>query len=135
MSASLPISSVHDQVVAFLDHGHGSDHDVYELAGCFEAMAQADSLGHRLDSLIDLIEWTREEPAGSDGGLDRSRLVKTIEVMEALPAVRCNVQDTFAEILSETEGVNLFGETGVPGDRGFVAELADRVMGRVLPEP
>ena len=45
--------------------------------------------------------------------------------------MRRSVQDTFAEILSETEGVNLFGETGIPSDRGFIAELTDRVMRRV----
>jgi site-specific recombinase len=41
----------------------------------------------------------------------------------------------FAEIVSETEGVNLFGETGIPGDRGFLAELSDRLMARLLPQP
>ena len=105
------------------------------LAGCFEAIANAASLAHRLDSLIALIEWVQQGPTDADARPDRSRLIKAIEVLEALPDVRRGLQDTFAEILSETEGVNLFGETGIPGDRGFIAELTDRVMGRVLPEP
>ncbi|HVY06584.1 MAG TPA: hypothetical protein VHB46_11460, partial [Burkholderiales bacterium] len=134
MNAEAP-TTILEQVVAHLDRGLGSDHDAYELGSCFEAIARADSLAHRLDSLIALIDWMREGPVGDDRGPDRTRLVKTIEVIEHLPAVRTALQDTFAEILSETEGVNLFGETGIPGDRGFIAELADRVMGRILPEP
>ena len=135
MTAAISPTSIREQVVAFLDHGHGSDHDAYELAGCFEAMENAGSLAHRLDSLIALIEWTRQGPTDADGRPDRSRLVKAVDVLEALPDVRRGLQDTFADILSETEGVNLFGETGIPGDRGFIAELTDRVMGRILPEP
>ena len=135
MNAELAATAVREQVVAFLDRGIGSDHDAYELAACFAAIAHAGSLAHRLDSLLSLIEWTQEGPGDGDGQPDRSRLVKAIEVLEALPGVRRGLQDTFAEILSETEGANLFGETGIPGDRGFLAELGDRVMGRVLPEP
>jgi site-specific recombinase len=135
MNAELPTLPIRDQVVSFLDRGLGSDHDAYELAACFEAIAHADTLTHRLDSLIALMEWTREGALDADGLPDRSRLVKTIEVLEALPDVRRGLQETFADILSETEGVNLFGETGIPGDRGFISELTDRVMGRVLPEP
>ena len=128
-------SRIREQVVALLDDGAGSDHDAYELAGCLVAFANAGSLSHRLDSFVSLIEWTRNGPTDADGQPDRSRLIKTIEVLEVLPDVRRRLQDTFADILSETEGVNLFGESGIPGDRGFIAELIDRVMGRVLPEP
>ena len=135
MNADVPANGIREQVVAFLDHGRGSDHDAYELAGCLEAIAIAGSLGHRLDSLIALIDWTRLGPLDDEGLPDRSRLIKAIEVLEALPEVQRSLQDTFADILSETEGVNLFGETGIPGDRGFIAELGDRVVGRILPEP
>jgi len=135
MNVETAAATIREQVVAFLDNGLGSDHDAYELAGCLEAIAIADSLGHRLDSLIALIDWTRQGPVGEDDLPDRSRLIKAIEVMEALPDVRRSLQDTFADILSETEGVNLFGETGIPGDRGFISELGDRIMGRILPEP
>jgi site-specific recombinase len=135
MNAENPSATIREQVVAFLDRGLGSDHDAYELAGCFEAITNAGSLAHRLDSLIALIDWTRQGPTDADGLPDRSRLIKVVEVLEALPSVRLGLQDTFADILSETEGVNLFGETGIPGDRGFIAELTDRGMGRVLPEP
>ena len=134
-SQLISTSSIREHVVTFLDRGLGSDHDAYELAGSFEALEDAGSLAHRLDALIALIDWTRQGPTDAAGLPDRSRLIKVIDVLEALPDVRLSLQDTFADILSETEGVNLFGETGIPGDRGFVAELTDRVMGRILPEP
>ena len=135
MSAQLPITPIHEQVVAYLDRGTGSDHDAYELAACFQAFAHAETLAHRLTALIALIEWTQQGAKAADGLPHPARLIKTIEVLESLPAVRRSLQDIFAEILSETEGVNLFGETGIPRDRGFLAELSDRIMRRVLPEP
>ena len=135
MSAQIAVTTIHEQVVGFLDRGIGSDHDAYELAACFQALADARRLSHRLDAVIALIEWTEQDDVGSDGQPARARLIKTIEVLEALPAARRGLQDTFAEILSETEGANLFGETGIPGDRGFLAELSECIMGRVLPAP
>ena len=135
MNVEISTATLREQVVAHLDTGQGSDHDAYELAACFEAIASASSLAHRLDSLIMLIDWTREGALDEEGRPDRARLLLAIDVLEHLPAARLGLQETFAEILSETEGVNLFGETGIPGDRGFIAELADRVMSRVLPEP
>ncbi len=135
MNADIPAITIREQVVAFLDRGLGSDHDAYELAGCFGAISNAGSLVHRLDALNALIDWTRQGATDAAGLPDRSRLIKAVEVLETLPEVRRGLQDTFADILSETEGVNLFGETGIPGDRGFIAELTDRVMGRILPEP
>ena len=135
MNAEVPTTTIREHVVALLDRGLGSDHDAYELAGCFEAIAAAGSLAHRLDALIALMEWTRQDRTDADGRPDRSRLIKAIDVLEAVSDVRRGLQDTFADMLSETEGVNLFGETGIPGERGFMAELTDRVMGRVLPEP
>jgi site-specific recombinase len=40
-----------------------------------------------------------------------------------------------AEIIAETEGENLFGDAGLPGERGFLAELTDRLVDKVLPAP
>src|SRR3954453_1176511 len=124
---------LHEQVVTFLERGIGSDHDAYELAGCFQALANAQSLAQRLDALIALIQWMDGHAA--DGELVRSRVLQTLEVLESLPAARRGVQDTFAEILSEAEGTSLFGETGILSDRSFLGELFDRIMGRVLPAP
>jgi site-specific recombinase len=124
---------IHEQVVTFLERGIGSDHDAYELAAWFQALANAPTLAHRLDALIGLVQWMDGHAA--DGELARSRVLKILEVLESLPAARSGVQDTFADVLAEMEGTNPFGETGIPGDRGFLGELFDRIMGRVLPAP
>src|SRR3954467_12280362 len=124
---------LHEQVVTFLERGIGSDHDAYELAARFPALANAQSLTHPLEALIALVQWMDGHAA--DGELVRSRVMQTLEVLESLPAARRGVQDTFAEVLSTTEGTSLFAETGIPGDRAFLGELFDRIMGRVLPAP
>jgi site-specific recombinase len=124
--------SIREQVVAFLDRGVGSDHDAWELGNLFQAIARADSLTHRLDALLSLIDWALQ---GATGVQDRSRLLQAVEVLEALPQVRHGVRAAFADILSETEGVNLFGESGIPGGHGFIAELVGRAVARILPRP
>ncbi|MEO8158319.1 MAG: hypothetical protein ABI648_11030 [Betaproteobacteria bacterium] len=134
MTAELP-HSIREQVVAFLDRGLGSDHDAWELGNRFQAIAHADRLTHRLDALLALIDWTLQGVSGADDRVHRARLIKAVEVLEALPDARRGLQDTFSDILSETEGVNLFGESGIPGDRGFIAELVGRVLARILPRP
>ncbi len=129
--------SLREQVIAFFHSDAGSDHDAVELADRFAAIAAAGNLPDRLDALVGLIAWTRmaDVDAGTDVPPVRSRLFKFVQVIESVPAARRSVQETFAEILSETEGVNLFGDTGIPGDRGFLAELAQRVVRRLLPQP
>ncbi|HEV8647775.1 MAG TPA: hypothetical protein VGR01_19645 [Burkholderiales bacterium] len=130
-------ANLREQVIAFFQSEAGSDHDAVELADRFAAIAAAGNLPDRLDALVRLIEWTRvaDVDAGKDVPPVRPHLLKFVQVIESVPAARRSMQDTFAEILSETEGVNLFGETGIPSDRGFLAEFADRVMRRLLPQP
>ena len=78
------------------------------VADRFAAMAAAGNLSGRLDALVGLVEWTRtaDADAGADVPSDRSRLSKFVQVIESVPAARCSVQDTFAEVLPDTEGVN-----------------------------
>lgn len=130
-------SSLRTLVIAFFQNDPGSDHDAVELADRFAAIAAAADLPDRLDGLVRLIEWTRmaDVDGGADALPDRSRLSKLVRVIESVPAACRTLQDTFADILSETEGVNLFGDTGIPSDRGFLAEFADRVLRRLLPQP
>ena len=127
MTAELLPTTVHEQVVAFLDRGLGSDHDAYELAGCFEAIENAGSLAHRLDSLIALIEWTRQGPTDADGRPDRSRLVKAVDVLEALPDVRrARAGGSAGDLGTADNGVRgwlqIAGDTG--SGTGAVIEVA-----------
>jgi site-specific recombinase len=130
-------ANLREQVIAFFQSEAGSDHDAVELADRFAAIAAAGNLPDRLDALVRLIEWTRaaDVDAGKDVPPVRSNLLKFVQVIESVAAARRSVQDTFAEILSETEGVNLFSDTGIPSDRGFLAEFAERITRRLLPQP
>jgi site-specific recombinase len=128
-------ASLRDRILIFFPPEVRHAQTLGELAGHFDAIARAETLASRLDALVALIEWSRQTGQDSDGSPDRSRLQMVLQVMQGVPEVRARVQDTFAEILTETEGVNLFGETGIPSDRGFVAELSDRLIVRLLPQP
>src|SRR5262249_7392840 len=74
----------------------------------------------------------------ADGALSATamrRWTLTLDFLDANPDIRARLQACTAEILAETEGVNLFGSVGLPSGRGFIAELGDRLMQRVLPAP
>lgn len=135
MDSGSDSTSLRDRILAFFPAELRHVLAMREVAERFEAIGAADSLASRLDALVALIKWSRATGREADGSPDRSRLTLIVQVMEGVPEVRRRVQDMFAEILSETEGVNLFGETGIPGDRGFLAELSDRLMARLLPRP
>jgi site-specific recombinase len=40
-----------------------------------------------------------------------------------------------AQVVQEIEAVNLFAESGIPGDRGFLSELGDKALRKILPPP
>ena len=128
--------ALRDRILIFFPPELRHAQAIGELAAHFDAIASAEMLASRLDALVAMIEWSRQTTGlDVDGTPDRSRLQMLVQVMEGVPAVSARVQDTFAEILTETEGVKLFGETGIPSDRGFVAELSDRLIARLLPQP
>jgi site-specific recombinase len=134
--STVATSSLRDRILIFFPPEVRHAQAIWELATHFDAIAGAETLASRLDALVALIEWSRETTGvDADGGPDRSRLQMIVQVMDGVPEVSARVQDTFAEILTETEGVNLFGETGIPSDRGFLAELSDRLIARLLPQP
>jgi site-specific recombinase len=63
------------------------------------------------------------------------RLEWLVVALEKLPAARERFQATLAAVLEATRGVKLFGEIGLPNDRGLLAETTDRVARWLLPEP
>jgi len=63
------------------------------------------------------------------------RLEWLVVALEQLPAARHRLQATLAAVLEATRGVKLFGEVGLPNDRGLLAETTDRLTRRLLPEP
>jgi site-specific recombinase len=102
----------------------------------------ADSLGHRLSAWVNLIDWARSGPGAGEvagTGALSSRAIRRwtllLDFLDAQPDVRARLQEATAEILAETESVNLFGAAGIPSGRGFIAEFSDRVVCRILPQP
>jgi site-specific recombinase len=109
-----------------------------ELAERLVAVGAASSLEQRLDALVALIEWTRQgEPDinADDPTAGRIRLMLAVRALTAAPAALQAFQAMLAEVIWETEAVGLFGDTGIPNDRGFLAEFVDRILRRILPQP
>ena len=94
---------------------------------------------------MELVEWTRGGRARTllrttrtsapnpEGATERLPLV--LMLFEGVPELRSVVFDSMGAMLAESEGAALFGETGLPSHRGFLSELGDRVMDRMLPVP
>jgi site-specific recombinase len=117
-------------------------HEVEALAQRLEALRDADTLAQRLDAWTALIEWLRSgadaaavDEAGmlAEPALARWQLL--FAVSESSQVVRALLPSAFAEVLRESESANLFGATGLPGERGFLAELSNRVLRKLLPQP
>jgi site-specific recombinase len=117
---------------------------VQDMARHLAGLVGASSLGERLRACIDLVNWARGGATGDSawlegqgvmvGGPD-SRWRLLLDTLEGAPQLRAGLQNAVAEIIAETEGENLFGDAGLPGERGFLPELTDRLLDRVLPAP
>ena len=63
------------------------------------------------------------------------RLELLLNALERIPAARRRFQATLHSVLSRTRAIKLFGEIGLPNDRGLLAETSDRLARRFLPQP
>lgn len=133
--------SVRDQVLAFFGPSSADNETRRALADHLQEFVGAESLGDRLDAWLRLIHWTR---VGTSHTLQilgaRMRWREAylywellLDVLEQVPAVRARVQEAVNRIILETDAVNLVGEAGLPCDRGFLVEIGDRLVGKVLP--
>lgn len=71
---------------------------------------------------------------GVPGGAALARLEMLVVALERIPAARKRFQATLYSVLSQTRAIKLFGEVGLPNDRGLWAETTDRLARRFLPE-
>ncbi len=106
------------------------------------ALLEATDLSARLGAWAELLEWARggeHADQRDDNGLLSARAVwrwqVLLDLLEVAPTTRAAVQASFAEVLREAEAENLFGSAGLPTGRGFVGELGDRLVRRILPQP
>lgn len=64
-----------------------------------------------------------------------ARLELLVLALERIPAARRRFIGALDVVLKGTRAVKLFGEIGLPNDRGLLAETTDRLARRFLPEP
>ncbi|MDP1769309.1 MAG: hypothetical protein Q8L74_10970 [Nitrospirota bacterium] len=133
--------TVREQVLAFFGPSSADNETRNALADHLQDFVNAESLGDRLDAWLRLIHWTSVGTSHSLqvlGARMRWRVAYLywellLDVMEQVPAVRADMHRAINQILHETDAVNLVGEAGVLCDRGFLVELGDRMMRKLLP--
>jgi site-specific recombinase len=102
----------------------------------------------RVDALIDLLHWVFDGPDNDvkmtrlqataawqmdSSAIDRVHLL--VMTLHNDPARRNRLRDTLLATLSHCEARGLFGDFGMPSERGFLAEGSDRLLGHLLPRP
>ena len=65
----------------------------------------------------------------------RSRIGAALDDLEGSPGRRAGVLRAFSTILASGDGTSFFGDVGIPSDKGFLAELGDRVSAKLIPSP
>jgi site-specific recombinase len=63
-----------------------------------------------------------------------ARFEMLVVALERIPAAQRRFQATLRSVFAQTRGLKLFGEVGLPNDRGLLAETTDRLARRFLPE-
>lgn len=99
-----------------------------QLRKRIEALTSAGTLGERIDAFVALVRWTRH-------GWDADRRLDALLDRLDDPEERRRFQSAIGELLAETDGTNAFAHAGIPSERGFLAELGERVMNHLLPRP
>ncbi len=94
-----------------------------------DEFVSAEGAGDRADAFVRLAR-SAQLVAGAP-----SQETPLVDVLNADPEKRDRFHAAVAALLAGTDATALFGETGIPAERGFVAELSDRISDRLLPDP
>ena len=120
-----------------------SQRDLPKLAARLHALIDAADLPDRLDAWRDLTAWLAGGSLWNDVYIDTvdvhgsatQRFAVLMDVLAANPDLAADVRRAIRAILDETDGANLFGEVGIPSDRGFLSEFGDRLTAKLIPSP
>ena len=117
-----------------------------ELADRAEKFTRAGTRRARLDALVGLYKWLRNQdpripappaftsfPTMDTPVWRRDRV--WLSILQSSEEIRDRYFAGLAAILDETDGVSLFAESGMPSDRGLLPEAADRLFTILLPAP
>ena len=138
------IAAMLDELRAALHQSQHTDPLLPELAQQLATLASASSLEARLSAWTALQDWTRIDTrtlsAHDDSGStlstgDSARLRLLLHCLEVSASVRERIQQAMGALFSESDATALLAETGMPSDRGFLAEATQRVWAKILPEP
>lgn len=103
------------------------------MSALVETVLSAGSPEERADAFVRLL---RESPPPSPGATGpRSRVGAILDALEASPEVRSSFLSSLSALFAEGDGTALFGDVGIPSDKGFFAELGSRVSARLIPSP
>ena len=120
-----------------------SQRDLPKLAARLHALITAADLPDRLDAWRDLTAWLAGGSLWNDVYIDTvdvhgsatQRFAVLMDVLAANPDLAADMRRAIRAILDETDGANLFGEVGIPSDRGFLSEFGDRLTAKLIPSP
>ncbi len=140
---STPGTALRDALLGMLSEKERRRRRVRELSERLVAFVDAPSAGERLDAWMAVVAWTRhgslarssDQPAEGLVARRTQRLRFLLSVFESSPEAREAMLGGLVRMLGETEGAGVFGEAGLPTQRGFFSELGDRLMRRLLPVP
>jgi len=116
------------------------------LETALRALVAAATPDEGLEAISGLLSWTRrrggafeslEENAGAaEGGRAAARTAR-LRLLLGLFERSAPLGDRFAEVVGDlvlaADASHLFGEVGIPAGRGFLAELGERIMQKLLP--
>jgi len=132
-------STTADLVREALPAERRSHADADGLARLFSAAVDASDPVERMDAWVDLLVWSRigrdAERTKTGTSVDTTRFRMLISLVERSPALEVRFAASFSALIAATNGTALFAETGIPGNRGFLAEAGERLANGVLPEP
>ena len=120
-----------------------SQRDLPKLAARLHALIDAADLPDRLDAWRDLTAWLAGGSLWNDVYIDTvdvhgsatQRFAVLMDVLAANSDLAVDVRRAIRAILDETDAANLFGEVGIPSDRGFLSEFGDRLTAKLIPSP
>jgi site-specific recombinase len=152
MAASQPIrepirvDTTRDLLLSLFPRDAQKNASLQQLADRVETFTRAGTRRARLDALVDLYFWLRENdsriPELSSAAIPpdlqsvawrRERV--WLSILQTSSEIRDRYLGGIVSILDDTDGVSLFAEAGMPSDRGMLPEAFDRLFNTLLPAP
>lgn len=104
------------------------------------ALSESQTLPERLEWLVRLLEWIRYEGAQDShlekdtGKIPSTRIRFLLMVLERNPPWKKEVAKLLRQIVRHISAVELFCETGMAKEYGFLGEFSDRLVQKFLPQ-